>query len=513
MINGKNLVAGKWEHNSNAERFQTVNPKTGESLAIHFQEATTDQISASLNAASECFESFASTSFKDRVLFLGSIQEEMQRIKPEIIATYQAESALPEGRANGEFNRTIDQIQCFVELLNEGTFTDASIHTQGPDLRKMLHPLGSIVVFGASNFPLAFSTAGGDTISAFTAGCPVVVKAHPYHAGTSELVAQAIIKAVEKCKLPLGIFSHLGGQSHEVGSQLVSHPLTKGVGFTGSFSGGKALYDLAQKREELIPVFAEMGSINPIFILEDKLKSDSSLAEALTQSATLGTGQFCTNPGLIVVCDPSGDFNLAKKMSSILEDLELPPMVHSNIQKQYDKQLVTLKANGTLETLYISPSCSAAIGTVKAAKFLSDQSLGEEVFGPFTLVVECKTNDEILKIAASLEGQLTTTILGKTSDHEVSKSLLSKLKSKAGRILFQGVPTGVAVTQPMQHGGPFPASTDSRFTAVGTDAVYRWLRPVVFQDCPNDLLPDVLKNGNPLGLLRKVDGKMTSAAL
>jgi NADP-dependent aldehyde dehydrogenase len=341
----------------------------------------------------------------------------------------------------------------------------------------------------------------------------VVVKAHPYHAGTSELVAQAITKAVEKCKLPKGIFSHLGGQSHDIGSELVSNPLVKGVGFTGSFSGGKALYDLAQQREEPIPVFAEMGSINPIFILEAKLKSDRSLAEAIAQSVTLGTGQFCTNPGLIVTFDPSGQFDLANKISDRMEGLQLPPMVHENIQIQYDKQLNSFDSSNKLDTFFKSETCSAAIGSVTASRFLSDHSLMQEVFGPFTLVVECKNEEELIAVGASIEGQLTATILGEPSDAGVSKKLLSKLKSKAGRILFQGVPTGVAVTEAMQHGGPFPATTDNRFTSVGTDAVYRWLRPVAFQDCPNELLPAALQNENPLGILRTIDGKLTTDAL
>jgi NADP-dependent aldehyde dehydrogenase len=513
MISGMTLVAGKWEDNSNAEIFQTRNPNTDLLLPEEFQQSTTDQVNRSVSAASDSFEFFAHTSFKNRILFLKTIQEELRLAQSEITATYQQESALPEGRANGEFQRTLDQIQCFVELLEEGSFIDASIHTQGPDLRKMLYPIGPIVVFGASNFPLAFSTAGGDTISAFAAGCPVLVKAHPYHAGTSERVAVAINKAIEKCKLPSGIFSHLGGQSHSVGSQLVSHSLIKGVGFTGSFSGGKALYDLAQKREEPIPVFAEMGSINPIFILENKLKTDSNLAEGLAQSVILGTGQFCTNPGIIVVCDPSDSVDFAKEVSDAIEGAELPPMVHKNIQKQYDKQLRKINEGEQVDALFFAKSCKAAVGLVQASKFLTDSSLADEVFGPFTLVVKCKSNDEMLKVAASLEGQLTTTILGENSDQEVSKKLLSKLQSKVGRILFQGVPTGVAVTQPMQHGGPYPASTDSRFSSVGTDSIYRWLRPVAFQDCPNELLPDALKNENPLGLERKIDGRIISSAL
>ena len=286
MINGKNLVAGNWESQSDSIKFKTINPITQEALEVNFQHATSDQISRALEAASESFELVSALSLTDRIRFLECIKKQMQLIKSEIIGTYQMESALAEGRANGEFQRTMDQIQRFIELLQKGYFVKASLHTGGPDLIKMFYPIGPVVVFGASNFPLAFSTAGGDTISAFAASCPVVVKSHPYHAGTSELVAQAIAKAVEKCKLPKGIFSHIGGQSYDVGSELVSNPLVKGVGFTGSYSGGKALYDLAQQREEPIPVFAEMGSINPIFILEAKLKSNSSLAEAIAQSVT-----------------------------------------------------------------------------------------------------------------------------------------------------------------------------------------------------------------------------------
>jgi len=513
MISGKNLVAGKWLHSQDAKRFKTVDPILDKPLPYDFQEATSHQISAALEAASKSFELFAHTSFKQRAAFLESIKVELDVLQEHILTTYTTESALPEGRAKGEFQRTKDQIQRFIELLNEGSFATASIHTQGPDLRKVLHPIGPVVVFGASNFPLAFSTVGGDTISAFAAGCPVVVKAHPYHAGTSEWVAQAIANAIEKSKLPLGIFSHLGGQSHEVGSQLVCHPLTKGVGFTGSFSGGKALYDLAQKREEPIPVFDEMGSINPIFVLEHKLQSDSGLAEALTQSVTLGTGQFCTNPGLIVACNPSGKIDLSSQIKKHLEGMQLPPMVHSNIEKQYNKQLSLLKLNDKLNSIHTSESCLAAVASVKAAQFLKDKSFSEEVFGPFTLVVDCKTVDEVFEVAGSLAGQLTATILSETKDYETSKGLLIKLQSKAGRILFEGVPTGVAVTQSMHHGGPYPASTDSRFTSVGTDAIYRWLRPIAFQDCPNELLPDTLKNENPLGLQRSIDGKLTSAAL
>ena len=420
---------------------------------------------------------------------------------------------MPEGRAKGELQRTLDQIERFISLLNEGSFSQATIHTQGPDLRKVLFPIGPIVVFGASNFPLAFSTAGGDTISAFAAGCPVVVKAHPYHAGTSELVAQAIQTAIQKMKLPHGLFSHLGGESHAVGSALVAHPLVKGVGFTGSFKGGKALYDLAQKRSEPIPVFAEMGSVNPMFILENKLKTDGTLAADLASSITLGTGQFCTNPGLIVLCDPENKSGFIDQIRKEINEIPLPPMVHANIEANYHEHLTALETINEDVQLHTSDNSHAAIGVVSAPHFKMNPSLSEEVFGPFSMIVCCQTLDEMIAVAEGLNGQLTATILGTEADQKAIGLLLPKVQPKVGRILFEGVPTGVAVTQAMQHGGPYPASTDSRFTSVGSDAIYRWLRPLAFQDCPDALLPLPLQNQNPLGVQRSVNGLLTNKAL
>jgi NADP-dependent aldehyde dehydrogenase len=353
MITGKNLVGGVWESSASEVVFKTVNPNTKEQLTTSFQEATSDQLSQAVEKASAAFEVYSTSSFQMRAQFLSAIQEEIKNNSNEILAIYQAESALPEGRAKGELQRTLDQIERFISLLNEGSFSQATIHTQGPDLRKVLFPIGPIVVFGASNFPLAFSTAGGDTISAFAAGCPVVVKAHPYHAGTSELVAQAIQTAIQKMKLPHGLFSHLGGESHAVGSALVAHPLVKGVGFTGSFKGGKALYDIAQKRSEPIPVFAEMGSVNPMFILENKLKTDGTLAADLASSITLGTGQFCTNPGLIVLCDPENKSGFIDQIRKEINEIPLPPMVHANIEANYHEHLTALETiNEDVQLLY-----------------------------------------------------------------------------------------------------------------------------------------------------------------
>ena len=360
---------------------------------------------------------------------------------------------------------------------------------------------------------MAFSTSGGDTISAFAAGCPVVVKAHPYHAGTSELVAQAIQTAIQKMKLPHGLFSHLGGESYAVGSALVAHPLVKGVGFTGSFKGGKALYDLAQKRSEPIPVFAEMGSVNPMFILENKLKTDGALAAGLASSITLGTGQFCTNPGLIVLCDPENKSDFIDQIRKEINEIPLPPMVHANIEENYHEHLATLESINEGVKLHTSNNSHAAIGVVSASHFKMNPSLSEEVFGPFSMIVCCQTLDEMIAVAEGLNGQLTATILGSEADQKAIRLLLPKVQPKVGRILFEGLPTGVAVTKAMQHGGPYPASTDSRFTSVGSDAIYRWLRPLAFQDCPDALLPLPLQNQNPLGVQRNVNGLLTNKAL
>ena len=513
MITGQNLVGGEWQSNNSSKYFKTSNPKTGKNLSISFEQASEDQTNLAVDSATSVFELYSNTTLKERAQFLGIIQDELKILKPQILYCYQAESSFPEGRAFGEFDRTIDQIDRFIDLLNEGSFLQATIQTQSPDLRKTLVSIGPIVVFGASNFPLAFSTAGGDTISALAAGCPVILKAHPYHAGTSEWVARAINNALIKCDLPLEIFSHLGGQSFTVGSQLVMHPNIKGVGFTGSFKGGKALYDMSQKRIEPIPVFAEMGSINPVFILENKLKSDINLAEILGQSIGLGIGQFCTNPGLIVIHDPREETDFINSLQMKIKELSLGPMVHSQIESNYNQKLIQLKNKKELLQVTASENSCAALGVTSASIFLEHLDLAEEVFGPFSLVVQCKESSELLALASKLPGQLTATILGDINDRNILQKLLPILKEKAGRLLFEGVPTGVAVTQAMHHGGPYPATTDCRFTSVGSDSIYRWLRPLSFQDCPNELLPAALQNENPLQLSRKVDGVFTNSAV
>lgn len=496
--------------------FYTLNASSRRPLSTPIKKATTEELEHALSAAEGASLAFAATTLQQRIGLLTEIQKGLETHQQAILKTYCEESGLPEGRAQGEFQRTHGQIEHFKAVLKEGRFLSASIITPTAgtaDIRKILVPLGPVVVFGASNFPLAFSTAGGDTISALAAGCPVIVKAHPYHAGTSALVAETIHNALISCGLPAEVFSHLNGTSHRVGMKLVCHPSLKGVGFTGSFAGGKALYDLAQSREEPIPVFAEMGSVNPVFISEKRLAKDQTLSETLAQSIALGAGQFCTNPGIVLFCDPQGKSNLVEHVSSHLNLMKLPPMVHAQIEKNYLAQLEKLSQNKALQSLLKSELSKAAVGLVSGKELMNHMNLTDEVFGPFSLFVQCHSVEEMKTIAEKISGQLTATILAEKEEYPNLGPLIQKLKNKVGRLLFQGVPTGVAVTQAMQHGGPYPAATDGRFTSVGTDAIYRWLRPIAFQDCPNQLLPKALQNENPLSLIRAIDGKLTSKAL
>lgn len=512
MITGKNLIKGEATNNEGGSSFRCLNAKSKKPIAPFFEEANEGQVATALAAAEAAFPDFAQTTTQQRAALLSKIKETLAASEEGILARYQEETGYPEGRAQGEFQRTLSQIQSFVDLLEDGSYLQVRIHATEatPDIRKMLFPLGPIAVFGASNFPLAFSTAGGDTISALAAGCPVLLKAHPYHAGTSEWVAQCIVKAIADSGLPPGIFSHLNGESHHIGAQLVMHSAVKGVGFTGSFRGGKALYDLAQTRSEPIPVFAEMGSINPIFILPNRLQNDSQLATQIASSIALGCGQFCTNPGLVVIQSEASTPPFIAALQEALWSQTPNTMVHPNIEEHYDKSLSHL----TQEPIQLTRAkdSSAALGVVSAAQFIEKPQLQEEVFGPYSLVVHCQTHAEMQAVLATLPGQLTLTLLGAKDDHETLQTLVPLAGQKAGRLLFEGVPTGVAVTQAMQHGGPYPATTDGRFTSVGTDAIYRWLRPISFQDCNTKLLPPALQKENPLKLWRSINGTLTQNA-
>ena len=380
----------------------------------------------------------------------------------------------------------------------------------------MLKPIGPIVVFGASNFPLAYSTAGGDTASALAAGCPVILKSHPMHAGTGELVSSAIIRAAKKTNMPNGVFSNLNSRGIEVGVKLVKDPNIKAVGFTGSLKGGRAIYDLASQRSHPIPVFAEMGSVNPVLIFPKKLEKEyAELAKQYAKSITVGSGQFCTNPGIIISFE-SDNFNLfIKKLVEEIEQISPSCMLHPTIYDSYNLGLQKIKQNKNVSELTAEVEENDknfpkhVISSVNADKFIEDKSLQHEVFGPCSLIITCRDDKEMYKVVESLEGQLTATVLAENNDTFLTQEIIDALEIKVGRIIFNGVPTGVEVCESMTHGGPYPASTDSRFTAVGINSIKRWLRPVSYQDFPQSLLPDELKNENPLNVKRNINGVIT----
>lgn len=482
-----------------------------------YKDATLDQVDSALQRAQISFLSYKNISGKKKAEFLRAIADEIEALGQELVSTAVRETNLPEARIVGERGRTTGHCRMFADLVEQGSWVDARIDTAipdraplpKPDIRKMLTPLGPVVVFGAANFPLAYSTAGGDTASALAAGCSVIVKAHPAHPDTSELVAGAIKKAMDKTGMPNGVFQHLHGSGFEVGQALVKHPLTKAVGFTGSLAGGKALFDLACQRPQPIPVFAEMSSINPVILLPDTLSQQAEkTAGALAASITLGVGQFCTNPGLIVAIQNEGLNRFVKSLSEAIKNALPGTMLHQGIADNYNKRLAhSLEQKGvTIEGQSASDANASqgkpSVASTLASTFLKNPLLAEEVFGPFSLVIKCKDINELHTVVSHLNGQLTASIFGDEVEVAKHSSLVNTLVEKAGRLIVNGVPTGVEVCPSMNHGGPYPATTDSRFTAVGIDAIRRFVRPVAFQSFPDSLLPEELKNNNPLAIWR-----------
>ena len=524
MISGKNIIGNKLSKQGDVT-YKTFNPKTNRETDFTFYEATSVEINEAVELASEAYKVYKDISGSEKANFLEAIALEIEALGDELIETYCKESGLPEGRARGERGRTMGQLRAFAALLKEGSWVEAVIEKGQPDrepmpkadIRKMLFPLGPVVVFGASNFPLAFSTAGGDTASALAAGCPVIVKSHPMHSGTGELVSSAIIKAAQKTGMPNGVFSNLNSRGFGVGQQLVKHPKIKAVGFTGSIHGGTALFKLANERDEPIPVFAEMGSINPVIILPSALEVDGDTwATKYASSINLGAGQFCTNPGLVLGIKGDQLDAFSKTLSQEILKLEPTAMLHPNIYAKYNEGKNELSGQDGVTVIadYIKETSAnvarPTILKVSGAKFLMNTKLHKEVFGPFSVIVSCEDMAQLEEILNNLEGQLTGTILGNEKDLATYDSVVDALQSRVGRILFNGVPTGVEVCSSMVHGGPFPASTDARFTSVGTSAIKRWVRPVSFQDWPNKFLPKALQNENPLGIVRLEEGRYTN---
>ncbi|HVM89865.1 MAG TPA: aldehyde dehydrogenase (NADP(+)) [Puia sp.] len=492
-----------------------------------FRDATIEEINTSVKQAWNAFHVYRKLSLKQREAFLKAIAAELDALGPILVQTAMKETNLPEARLQGEKARTIFQLNSYAEACGKGDWLEVSIDTASPertppkpDIRKMMIPLGPVVVFGASNFPFAYSTAGGDTATAFAAGCPVIVKAHPAHAETSELVAVAILKAVEKCGLPNGTFTHIHSSGFEVGKMLVMHEYVKAVGFTGSYAGGKALFDMANQRKEPIPVFSEMGSINPVFLLPDKLhESAADIAKMYSASITLSVGQFCTNPGLIIAVD-GNDLNIfIDKLGEEIKNIAPAAMLHPGIAKAFaEKREAALNQKG-VTTIAVSNTSAKdnqgipTIAAVDAETFLKNTLLHHEVFGPYSLVIRCKDVNQMTEVARRLEGQLTSTLMATVKDIRENEEVVEAVKNICGRFIMNGVPTGVEVCRSMHHGGPFPATTDARFTSVGADGIKRFARPMAFQNWPDALLPDELKNKNPLNIWRTVNNELTKNAI
>lgn len=520
-LTGQNFIGDKKSAKGNAT-FSAINPASGEELDTVFYEATPAEVDRAAQKAAQAFKVYRDKSGHDKAEFLEAVADEIANLGDALIKRCTQESGLPEARINGERGRTMNQLKLFAAVLREGSWPDARIDTAQPDrqplpkpdVRSMQKALGPVGVFGASNFPLAFSVAGGDTAAALAAGCTVVVKAHPAHPGTCELVANAILNAIQKTGMPEGTFNMVQGKSNEVGMAMVTHPVIKAIGFTGSFRGGKAIFDAASQRAEPIPVYAEMGSTNPVFILPGALKSKSEeIAQGLTASVTLGTGQFCTNPGLVVLENSDAAEAFKHAATKCFKESAAGIMLTSAIQNAYESGIENLSTQAGIQVLAQGQRQDdgfrgvPAMMQTSAKHFLSDKQFEEEVFGPSTLTVTADQKSELLDIAENLSGHLTATLWANEDDLKESADLIKLLEQKAGRLIINGFPTGVEVCHAMIHGGPFPATTDSRTTSVGTTAINRFVRPVCYQNFPDELLPDELKNNNPLNIWRLVDGE------
>ena len=465
----------------------------------------------SLAAHLDLVAGFRPSGAKERATFLRRIGEQIETQGDELIQVCHEESRLTVDRLRGERARTINQLVMFADLIEEGSWVDARIDTAQPerkpipkpDLRRMLIPLGPVAVFSASNFPLAFSVAGGDTASAFAAGCPVVVKGHPAHPRTSALVGDAISRAVTDTGMPQAIFYLITDPSIESGTNLVTHPVVRAVGFTGSTQAGRNLFNLATARPDPIPVFSEMSSLNPVLIMPGALRERrAEIVKGLTGSVALGVGQFCTKPGVVLGLRGSDFEEFTSALGDALAKVEAAPMLYPGIEERLKKSLQKTQP-------YLRVSQAAHLLVAKAKEFRENHLLQEEIFGPATLLVECENEAEVLKTIESLPGQLTATVHLTPDEEESSRAFLEAFTEKAGRVLLNGYPTGVEVCPSMQHGGPYPATTDSRFTSVGTAAILRFARPVCFQNFAEKLLPAELQNANKLRIWRQINGRLT----
>lgn len=528
-LEGKSILAGKTGLTGGAT-FRAINPANNENLEPEFHEALPDEVDRALHEAAEAFAEFRQRPYEDRARLLDGIATEIEALGDELLDRAHLETGLPLARLQGERARTCGQLRMFAGVVREGSWLDVRIDTAlpdrqplpRPDLRRMLTPLGPVVVFGSSNFPLAFSVAGGDTASALAAGCPVAVKAHRAHPGTAELVGQAIRQAVENCGLPAGLFSLVHGGGATTGVGMVKHSDVAAVGFTGSQLAGRALCDAAASRSNPIPVFAEMSSLNPFVILPGALAGKTEgLVQGLLGSFTLGVGQFCTKPGLVFLLESPETDRFLESFAEAVGQAPCAPMLTPSIHEAFEQNRATVLNVAGVESggsSSVGETANAnegvpSIAVTSAENFLRHPELATEAFGPFTLIVKGKQLGELIECVCSLEGQLTGTLHGTEQDFEQADSLVSALEQKVGRLIINGYPTGVEVSPAMNHGGPSPATSDPRYTSVGTAAILRFSRPVCYQGFPAAMLPEALQNDNPLGIMRQVNNELTRARI
>ena len=519
-LSGRSLI-GFREGAGAGELLYATDPTTGQHLQPGFIPATGQEVELAARLAAEAFEVYRRTPGRERGAFLRKIAAKIESIAEDVIERARQETALPQARLQGETARTCGQLRLFAQVAEEGSWVNARIDhadpdrkpAPKPDIRSMLRPLGPVVVFGASNFPLAFSVAGGDTASALAGGNTVIVKAHAAHPGTSELVGRAVQESVRECGLPEGVFSLLFGSGSQVGTALMKHPLVRAGGFTGSRTAGRTLMDVAASRPEPIPFYAEMSSTNPVFILPGALHQRAeTIAAGLHASFTLGAGQFCTKPGMVFLPQGTDAELFTRELRQLVTESSPFHLLTKSIHHSYDSAIagrmadsaVELVAQG-LETGATGFAANSALFETDASSFLGSD-LDAEIFGPTTILVRHSSRDQVLAIARSLEGHLTATIHGTDQDLHEFADLLSILETKVGRLVFNGFPTGVEVTHAMVHGGPYPATSDGRSTSVGSQAIFRFTRLVCYQGFPDSALPDELRDANPLGIWRMIDG-------
>lgn len=528
-ITGKQFIAGDWLI-GNDGTFNAYNPVNGEYIEPNLSFASKEQVSKALFLAEQAASPYANLPELDRAHFLNCCAKEVMALGDDLFQRAMLETGYSDTRIKTERTRIVNQLQLFAKLIISGDYLDARINTALPnrqpsarsDIRSVNKALGPVVVFGASNFPLAYSVLGGDTVAALAAGCPVIVKGHNSHPGTSELIAQAIDKALLTCQLPKGVFSLLFGKDNDIGEQLVSADIVKAVGFTGSTNGGCALMHIAEQRKEPIPIFAEMGSSNPVILLPKTLqKNAKAIAAKFVTSLTEGTGQFCVNPGLLLAIENreknQGLTQFVDEVKQILSHTPAGVMLNQDIYQRYLQASkfvqsldgVELVASGQLPLTDTGCFTQALLFKVTAETFIKTNELKDEIFGHAALLITCQNMDELQMVIKSLPGQLTGTIQGTEQELTEQTETLTLLQQKVGRLVINNFPTGVEVCEAMVHGGPFPAASDIRFTSVGTAAIKRFIRPVCLQNHPDVILPDSLKNNNPLNITRLVNGVYT----